>query len=240
MFIIGMLLTGSSFSKVPGDNVQTYLSHLHAAHSHDTVVLIHGLMRSPRSMRSLKIWLERQGYQVFSYHYPSAKYKIQDHGMYLNHYIKQLMVQNPKVKIHFITHSLGGIIAREAIAKLAQNDVKRVGSLIMLSPPNQGSVLAKLVTKMLPMIGSSIKPLAELSSDPTSYVHQVPVPKIKMGIIAGRFDAKVPPSSAYLTGQTDMVVVNTNHMFILNNYNVRNYIQRFLETGTFSEEVAFN
>jgi len=204
-------------------------------HNLEIIVLIHGLMRSSMSMASLKSFLEHQGYQVYSYSYPSAKYTIHDHGIYLKQFIANLLVKNPGVKIHFITHSLGGIIIREALATLSPKQLNCIGYLIMLAPPNQGSFLAKLSTKMFPVITFLIKPLAELSSDQSSYVHRVSVPNIKMGIIAGRFDAKVPPAAAYLKGQTDLIVINSTHMFIMNNTKTKSLIIHFLQKGTFKE-----
>ena len=85
------------------------------------------------------------------------------------------------------------------------------------------------------MISSSIKPLAELSSDKSAYVHRVPVPKVKMGIIAGRFDAKVPPSAAYLNEKTDLIVVNASHPFIMNHPKTKKLVLNFLEKGRFEE-----
>lgn len=197
----------------------------------EIVVLIHGLMRTSLSMRPLKTYLEKQNFQVYSYSYPSAKYHIHDHGLYLKQFVINLLMENPGVKIHFITHSLGGIIIRDALSRLTKEQLKNIGYLIMLAPPNQGSSLAKLATKMFPIFGYAIKPLSELSSDPTSYVHRVPIPNIKMAIIAAKYDAKVPPSSAYLKGQAEPIVINSNHMFIINNSNTRKLILQFLKKG---------
>lgn len=206
-----------------------------AAHDKEIVVLIHGLMRSSLSMSPLKNYLQHLGYKVYTYDYPSARYSIQQHGGYLNEYIDFIAAENPGVTIHFITHSLGGIITREALARRHGGELKNIGYLIMMAPPNQGSVLAKISSKMFPLIAASIKPLAELSSDQSSYVHKIPLPHIKMGIIAGRWDAKVPPSSAYLQGGTNLVVVNSNHTFIISNTDTKKFITHFLEKGTFTD-----
>ena len=192
-------------------------------------------MRTSLSMWPLKFYLGRQGYQVYSYSYPSPKYSIHQHAIYLNQFIKNLLAKKPGIKVHFITHSLGGIIAREAIAGLSKEQIKNIGCLIMLAPPNQGSQLAKLSTKVFPMFTAQVKPLVELSSDQTSYVHHVPVPKIKIGIIAGRYDAKVPPDAAYLKGENAPMVVNSNHTFIMNNAKTKQLIINFLEKGTFAQ-----
>lgn len=200
----------------------------------ELVVLIHGLMRTSLSMWPLKLYLKKQGYDVYSYSYPSMKYNIREHGIYLEQFIKTLLIQNPKVKINFITHSLGGIITREALSKLSKKQLARIGCLIMLAPPNQGARLAKLSSKMFPVLTSSIKPLAELSSDPNSYVHSVPVPDIKIGIIAGQYDMKVPPDMARL-GQNNPMIVNSTHTFIMNNKKTKQLIMNFLKKGSFSE-----
>lgn len=214
-------------------HVTSPLMAMKPQHTGEIVVLVHGLMRTYVSMKPLKSYLENQGYQVYLYKYPSAKYSIQEHGVYLNQFITTLLDKNSGVRVHFIAHSLGGIIVREALSKLSPKQLKNIGYLIMLAPPNQGSELARLSIKFFPMITYFIKPLAELSSEQSSYVHHVPVPNVKIGIIAGRFDAKVPPDSARLQGQTEPVIINTNHTFIMNGSTVKKLVLSFLEKGKF-------
>lgn len=226
-FLLLALFLGQVHASVPAKMPEA------RQHNQEVVVLVHGLMRTSLSMRPLKSYLEQHGYRVYRYSYPSARYSIQEHAVYLNQFLDKLLAQNPGVKIHFITHSLGGIIVREALAKRPKKQLKSMGSLVMLAPPNQGSVLAKLSTKVFPLITSSIKPLAELSSDKSSYVHRVPIPPIKMGIIAGRFDAKVPPSAARMQGLPEPVVINTTHTFIMTNPQTKKLVLNFLEKGSF-------
>lgn len=201
----------------------------------EVVVLIHGLMRTSWSMSSLRRHLEHQGYKVYSYNYLSARYTIQEHSASLNQFIKQLLTEHPGAKLSFITHSMGGIIARDALAKLPTNQLKQIGSLIMLAPPNQGSELAKVSLHMAPIISYFIKPLAQLSSESTAYIHHVPIPKVKMGIIAGRFDAKVPPSSARLDDKEELVIVNSTHTFIMTNSQTKKLVSQFLKCGSFTQ-----
>jgi hypothetical protein len=191
-------------------------------------------MRTSLSMSQLHYFLERQGYQVYSYSYPSAKNSIHEHAINLNQFIQTLIVQHPESHFYLVTHSMGGIIARDALAQLPLIQLNKVSGLIMLAPPNQGSVLAKFSTKVFPIISYFIKPLAELSSDKTSYVHNVPIPKVKIGIIAGRYDAKVPPTSARLKGLTEPEIVNSTHTFIMNNAQTKKLIMNFLEKGSFA------
>lgn len=200
----------------------------------ELIVLVHGLLRTSLSMWPLKMYLEKKGYQVYSYSYPSAKYTIQEHGVYFNQFIKKLITEHPELRISFVTHSLGGILTREALSRLTDQELKHIACVIMLAPPNQGSTLAKLSSQMFPLVTGTIKPLAELSSDRTAYVHRVPVPpRIRMGIIAGRYDAKVPPEFAQLL-EYELKVVNSNHTFIMNNRDTKRLILSFLKNGTFA------
>ena len=204
-----------------------------SAHKKEIVVLIHGLMRTAGSMNSLRVNLEHRGYTVYSYSYPSAKNSIHEHALNLKLFIKKLLLEHPGDTFYFITHSLGGIIARDALASLTVDELKHVGSLIMLAPPNQGSALAKLSLQVFPFIPYFIKPLAELSSEQNSYVHRVPIPKVKMAIIAGQYDAKVPPEFARLKGVDEPMIVKTTHTFIMTNAQTQKLIIYFLEHGTF-------
>ncbi|WP_045094623.1 esterase/lipase family protein [Legionella fallonii] len=228
-----------AFALLPNHQLQTKASssslHTQAQHRGEIIVLIHGLMRTYMSMGPLKSYFEKQGYTVYYYKYTSARYSIHEHAVDLNQYIVKLLAENPGAKIHFITHSLGGVIIREALGRLPKEQLKNVDSVVMLAPPNQGSALAKFSVKVLPMLNYFVKPLAELSSDQAAYVHHVPIPNIKIGIIAGRFDAKVPPSSARLDGYPEPVVVNATHTFIMNHARTKELIKRFLESGSFEE-----
>lgn len=200
------------------------------------VVLIHGLMRTSASMMFLSSYLKKQGYEVQYYNYPSAKNTIHEHGLYLNEYVKNILAEHPKATFYFVTHSLGGIIARDALAQLSPEQLKRIGGLIMLAPPNQGSALAKLSMKAFPMLSYFVKPLAELSSEQNAMVHTIAIPKTKIGIIAGRYDAKVPPASARLEGQAEPILVNSTHTFIMNNAQAKILILRFIEEGSFDKK----
>lgn len=200
----------------------------------DIVVLIHGLMRTSLSMRPIKTYLEHQNYRVFYYDYASARFSLHEHALHLQYYIEELLANNPHATVHFVTHSMGGIIVREAISSLNKSQFQQIGCLVMMAPPNQGSVLAKISTQLFPAVNYFIKPLAELSSDNDAYVHKVPVPQLKIGIIAGRYDAKAPPSSAQLLGQTDLALINSTHTFIMNKSQTKQLIVHFLENGRFN------
>lgn len=210
-------------------------SNVRSNEYHDeVVVLIHGLIRSHKSMHRLGQYLRRHGYEIVLYDYPSRKYSITEHGVRLNAYLAHLLSNHPTKKFHFVTHSLGGIIAREALSNITKEQLSRCEHLIMLAPPTHGSSLAQLFVKWFPFVSSFIKPLAELSSSKEAYVHQVAIPAgLNIGVIAGRFDAKTPPSVTHIEGQKDFIVINAAHTFIMNHPKGRKAILNFLRKTSF-------
>ncbi len=178
------------------------------------VILLHGIARTSRSMRSIENALKQQGYHTLNIDYPSR----QDSITSLAENVQQQILSYPEIEqciIHIVTHSMGGLVARCLLAMPLFNNVQRV---VMLGPPNQGSEVADFIMHYQPFKAFYGPALAELT---TFYANTYPFPALpthcQVGIIAGSLsidpicyfllpgknDGKVSLTSTKIAGMTD-------------------------------------
>jgi triacylglycerol esterase/lipase EstA (alpha/beta hydrolase family) len=96
---------------------------IHAPGQAEAVVLLHGLGRTDRSMRPLEKHLANSGFRVSNLRYASTEKSSQQLVDDLRQEVAACCAQAPV--LHFVGHSLGGILVR---AYLAQDASPQVGS----------------------------------------------------------------------------------------------------------------
>lgn len=195
----------------------------------ELVVLVHGMGRTPVSMYPLSRWLERQGYRTHNWGYWSYRLPVAELAREL---AKRLAaIAGDASRVHFVTHSLGGILVRGA---LAEQPLANAGRAVMLVPPNQGS---RAADRWAPYVGRLVPPIRDLRTAEDALVHALPVPpELEIGVIAGAMDGKVSVEESQLPGMTDHVVLPCRHSFVMHRDDVRTLTARFLRTGSFREE----
>jgi pimeloyl-ACP methyl ester carboxylesterase len=105
----------------------------------DIVVLLHGIGRTNKSMGTLERELSKEGdFQILNIDYHSRKKDMKSLAKDVYHQI-QHVCNKPNVRLHFVTHSMGGLITREL---LFLYQIDNIGRIVMLAPPNQGSEVA--------------------------------------------------------------------------------------------------
>jgi alpha-beta hydrolase superfamily lysophospholipase len=227
---------------ISGKKCHFYMPPKAENNRHEIVVLVHGLIRRSTNMRSMGKFLCRHGYTVYIYDYKTSTKGISAHGNDLRKYLHKVLKENPTASINIVTHSMGGILTRYALAKNTENDnktpsldISRIKRIVMLAPPHGGSNTARLLTKYFPVTGKWLKPLPELSNATDSLIHSTPqIPDgPEIGIIAGKYDTEVATKDTHLEGMKEHFILKSEHSFMVYLPSTHKATLRFLATGEF-------
>lgn len=107
------------------------------------VVLVHGFMRSSLNMGLINHYLKKDGWQTTNWSYPSRDKIIEEHAQDLCVYLKEIAKQQPGKPIHFVTHSMGGLVVRTALNQTDCPNEAKIGRAVLIAPPNRGSEFAR-------------------------------------------------------------------------------------------------
>ena len=217
----------------------------------ECVVLLHGLGRLSNSMSELETRLVPAGYSVANIKYPSRSHPIDvlavdAIGRGLTH-CRSEGKGEVKGEIHFITHSLGGILLRYY---LSQNAIPELGRVVMLGPPNQGS---EIVDGLLPLPGfdfiggpagvalgtgegSIIDSLGPVEFDLGVIAGSTNINPLEFLFIEGPSDSIVSIESTKVRGMNAHMVLPVTHTFMMRNKEVIEQAIHYLKTGSFISE----
>lgn len=213
------------------------------------VVLLHGLCRSPASMEKIESSLVAVGYIVENVGYDSRAHSIQE----LSDQAIGEALKSPRLrdcaKIHFVTHSLGGILVRSYFKR---HPADRLGRVVMLAPPNQGSEVVDRIGDWYLFRKINGKAGSELGTDAQSTPNQLGLVDFECGVIAGdrsinwinscmipgRDDGKVSVERSRVEGMKDHKVVHVSHPYIMKNAEVIESKLHFIRAGTFGKKAA--
>ncbi len=135
----------------PGDNIEPSPG---GALQGEVAVLLHGLGPGALIMRRLARRVSQAGYETINWSYPSLRHTIKAHAQKLHELLRSLDARADVKRIHLVTYSMGSIITRYA---LGIGRPAKLGRIVMLAPPNRGSIWAALVGPALrPASASSI------------------------------------------------------------------------------------
>jgi triacylglycerol lipase len=209
----------------------------------ETVILLHGLGRSSWSFWRVQQVLRRDGYQVVNVSYPSRMHAIED--LSRDWLAPVIAAQSSAPRLHFVTHSLGGILLR---CYLRDHPVPNLGRVVMLAPPNAGSELADRLkpNRLYRAINGPAGQQLGTDGLPRT-LGPWPAGAGQLGIIAGDCslnplfsswlpgpnDGKVTVARARLDGMADFLTVPYSHTWLTWRGCVIAQIQTFLRTGRF-------
>jgi triacylglycerol lipase len=222
-------------------------THLYAAKRNECVILLHGLGRTRHSLKPIEKCLASNGYTVWNIGYPSTREDIESIcSLYVEKEVEK--AASTFAKVHFVTHSMGGIVVRYCLQNKPWLSGK-IGRIVMLAPPNQGSEVADFLKKNAHYLYRAADGPAgeELSTDSTGITHRIARLPYEIGIIAGNKswepwfsyvipgddDGKVAVERTKLEEMSDFIVVPHTHTFIMNSEDVKGQILFFFANGKF-------
>jgi len=215
-----------------------------------TVIVLHGLARTSRSMTYIARGLTQHGYVVENLDYPSTELSIPElSDRYLAPAVARATTYGGPV--HIVSHSMGGILVRQYLADHPAHEIDRI---VMLAPPNGGSELIDTVARS-PLLEKTLGPAAcQLTTATTSFANSLPPVSAELGIIAGtrswnpifsalvpgEDDGKVSVASTRLPGMQDHLVLAIDHTLIMWNREVLTQTVHFLEHGSFIHSASIH
>lgn len=214
-------------------------------HPSGSVVLLHGLARTSDSMSKMNRALEAAGYHVCNVSYPSREHSIEVLSEEFVLPAVRACLKNPTDEVHFVTHSLGGVIVRQLAKGAPDLDIGRV---VMLSPPNHGSEVVDKLGELALFEFINGPAGLQLGTGNDSVPQSLGAPSFQVGIITGNRtinlilsllipgpdDGKVSIESAKLDGMAGFCVVPASHPFIMKDRLAIEQTLVFLARGTFT------
>lgn len=216
-----------------------------ASHFGD-VFLLHGIAQVALSMSRLARYLRRLNYHAFNFDYPSTRHPIETLALDHLHPFIQKHHRDSKRPLHFVTHSMGGLVVRYY---LTQHRPAKMGRVVMLAPPNQGSEVADRLRNWRLFKWIFGPAGQELGTTTDCICHRLGAVDYEVGVIAGHKvidpisaqmlpgpnDGKVTVERTKVEGMTDFLVVPSSHTFIMQRKVVMEQTAYFLAHGKFAE-----
>ncbi|EDY83943.1 hypothetical protein VDG1235_3570 [Verrucomicrobiia bacterium DG1235] len=211
----------------------------------ECVVLLHGLARTKRSMEPMRRFLEKHGFETLNLGYPSTRLTVEECAGLLRPRIVDAAERGGS--LHFVTHSMGGIVLRELQAVAP---IPNLGRCVMLSPPNQGSHVVDRLGGWAPFGWLNGPAGRQLGTGRDSTPNRLGEVDFEVGVltgdrsvnwilslmISGPNDGKVAVSHAEVAGRAAFKVLHATHPFIMRNAKAQANTLAFLRSGAFLSE----
>lgn len=211
----------------------------------DCVVLLHGLMRSSSSMGPMQRELDAAGFLTANIDYPSRDHSVEELApIAIEEGLAACRANESTERIHFVTHSLGGILVRQY---LSENDIPELGRVVMIGPPNQGSVAVDKLEGVPGFDWLNGPAGRQLGKGDDSVPLALGPADFELGVIAGNRtidpitssvlenpdDGRVSVEDTKLDGMDDFIVVEHSHAFMMRMKSTIELTIAFLRTGSF-------
>ncbi len=213
-----------------------------------TVILLHGFGMRPITLLPVARALRKAGFDTQSPPYRSRLHPLEQ----IVDELLPALSRSGDGPVHFVTHSMGGLVARALIARARP---KMIGKVVMLGPPHGGSEWVDLLAsarisgaffgpaeevlslrrpeRVESLLGTVDYPIGVIAGDRPSGV-----PLISARIMPGPHDGKVSVAATHLKGETDHIVLPVSHSAMIWNGAVQEQVVHFLRHGAFAHTVG--
>lgn len=200
----------------------------------EAIVLIHGIWMKGPELLYLRLKLWQQGYRLYQFHYPSLFKTPEQNAQNLNQFVEK--INEPT--IHFVAHSLGGIVVTHFLNNHVCN---KTGKVVLIGTPINGSALARHLYKnsfLKYLLGKSV--IKGLVSETPKWLSERKVcviagtKKLGIGMLLARKemrqqnDGTVNLDETQIEGTNEFHVVPYSHFSMLWSRNVAEKIKSFL------------
>ena len=216
--------------------------------NNEFVVLMHGILRSKIDMMPMSMYFQHKGYTALNILYPSREKSLEELTEFVHEKITNCPHYETARKMHFVTHSMGSLIARYYIKTY---EPKILGHVVMLGPPNTGSefadwldetkIFSPFFKKFYGPAGQQLKTTHQHIDQDINYpigviAGNVSINPLAPWVLPGEHDGIVPVKRTKIDGMTDHIVMPATHSFMMFNKHVMQQAAHFLANGEFDHE----
>lgn len=189
-------------------------------------------------MSILRWRLKQFGYRTAQFSYPSIRHDCRSNAARLQRFVEKIEAD----EIHFVAHSLGGLIVRHLLYDFPD---QKPGRVVTLATPHQGSFAAQQASRRIWgrwILGNSLS--ACLLGDLPAWNAERELGSIAgnkgfgVGMLMARLtrphDGTVTVAETELAGMSDHITLPVTHVGMMLSVNVANQVQAFLDSGQFN------
>lgn len=216
---------------------------LFAINKREQVVCLHGFMGAPWNMHFIEKRLKRDQWNAVTWQYSSRDCFIEEHAEKFVFYLIELASHNHNQPIHFVAHSMGGLVLLAALNHPLCPQEAKIGKVVLLAPPARGTHFGRWMGQfsLAKWIAKDFSGQELMTKTQFDYLGKYPSSLEGVLVIAGslgfnpllekRNDGTLAVSETCLSTPHKHVVIKRGHKTIIFGKRIYHLISQFLESN---------